>query len=71
MPQIWVGRNCLVIGWVGENDVMELSYPSDAEAFRQEIRTWLETNLPKGWGTPGFEMSAEDRKAFNDTWPSK
>ncbi|MEY3679576.1 MAG: acyl-CoA dehydrogenase family protein [Ilumatobacteraceae bacterium] len=50
---------------------MELSYPSDAEAFRQEIRTWLETNLPKGWGTPGFEMSAEDRKAFNDTWPSK
>ncbi len=50
---------------------MELSYPTDAEAFRQEIRTWLETNLPKGWGTPGFEMSAEERKAFNDTWPSK
>ena len=50
---------------------MELSYPVDAEAFRQEIRTWLETNLPKGWGQPGFEMSAEERKAFNDTWPSK
>ena len=50
---------------------MELSYPADAEAFRQEIRTWLETNLPKGWGQPGFEMSAEERKAFNDTWPSK
>ena len=50
---------------------MELSYPSDAEAFRQEIRSWLETNLPKGWGQPGFEMSAEERKAFNDTWPSK
>ena len=50
---------------------MELSYPADAEAFRQEIRTWLETNLPKGWGQPGFEMSAEERKNFNDTWPSK
>ena len=50
---------------------MELSYPADAEEFRQEIRTWLETNLPKGWGQPGFEMSAEDRKAFNETWPSK
>ena len=50
---------------------MELSYPADAEAFRQEIRTWLETNLPKGWGQPGFEMSAEERKSFNDTWPSK
>ncbi|MDA0371089.1 MAG: acyl-CoA dehydrogenase family protein [Actinomycetota bacterium] len=50
---------------------MELSYPADAEEFRQEIRTWLEKNLPKGWGQPGFEMSAEDRKAFNETWPSK
>ncbi len=50
---------------------MELSYPSDAEEFRQEIRTWLEASLPKGWGQPGFEMSAEDRKAFNETWPTK
>ena len=50
---------------------MELSYPADAEEFRQEIRTWLENNLPKGWGQPGFEMSAEERKAFNETWPSK
>ena len=50
---------------------MELSYPADAEEFRQEIRTWLEANLPKGWGQPGFEMSAEERKAFNETWPSK
>jgi alkylation response protein AidB-like acyl-CoA dehydrogenase len=50
---------------------MELSYPVDAEEFRQEIRTWLEANLPKGWGQPGFEMSAEERKAFNETWPSK
>jgi len=63
--------NCPVPTCVGENDRMELSYPADAEEFRQEIRTWLETNLPTGWGQPGFEMSAEERKAFNETWPSK
>ena len=28
---------------------MDLSYPADAEAFRTEIRTWLEQNLPAGW----------------------
>ena len=50
---------------------MELSYPTDAEQFRQEIRSWLVENLPKGWGEPGFELSAEQRKEFNDTWPSK
>jgi alkylation response protein AidB-like acyl-CoA dehydrogenase len=50
---------------------MELNYPADAEEFRAEIRTWLKENLPKGWGEPGFEMSAEERKDFNDTWPSK
>ncbi len=50
---------------------MELNYPADAEAFRDEIRTWLKENLPKGWGEPGFEMSAEARKEFNETWPSK
>ena len=50
---------------------MELNYPVDAEGFRAEIRTWLIENLPKGWGEPGFEMSAEARKEFNETWPSK
>jgi alkylation response protein AidB-like acyl-CoA dehydrogenase len=50
---------------------MELNYPVDAEDFRAEIRTWLNENLPKGWGEPGFEMSPEERKEFNETWPSK
>ena len=54
-----------------ENVPMELNYPTDAEEFRAEIRTWLKNNLPKGWGEPGFEMSAQERKDFNDTWPSK
>jgi alkylation response protein AidB-like acyl-CoA dehydrogenase len=50
---------------------MDLSYPADAEAFRTEIRSWLEANLPAGWFDPGFEMSSADRKAFNDGWPAK
>ena len=29
------------------------------------------TNLPPGWGDDGFEMSADERKAFNEGWPKK
>jgi alkylation response protein AidB-like acyl-CoA dehydrogenase len=50
---------------------MELTYPTDTEAFRGEVRTWLQENLPKGWFDPGFELSAEERRAFNEGWPKK
>lgn len=50
---------------------MDLTYPTDAEEFRSEIRTWLETNLPPGWLEPGFEMSDEERREFNAQWPAK
>ncbi|MFM8267261.1 MAG: acyl-CoA dehydrogenase family protein, partial [Ilumatobacteraceae bacterium] len=50
---------------------MDLSYPADAEAFRLEIRTWLEANLPAGWFDPGFEMSADERRVFNESWPTR
>jgi hypothetical protein len=50
---------------------MDLTYPTDAEQFRGEIRAWLKTNLPNGWFDDGFEMSADDRKKFNDEWPDK
>jgi alkylation response protein AidB-like acyl-CoA dehydrogenase len=50
---------------------MQLSYTPEAEAFRTEIRAWLETNLPAGWFDEGFEMSSDDRKAFNEAWPTK
>ena len=42
---------------------MTLSYTAEAEAFRLEVRSWLEDNLPEGWGSAGFEMSAEDPEA--------
>jgi alkylation response protein AidB-like acyl-CoA dehydrogenase len=50
---------------------MELNYPEEAEAFRGEVRAWLTDNLPKGWFDVGFEMSADDKRAFNENWPKK
>lgn len=50
---------------------MDLSYPADAVAFRAEIRSWLEANLPAGWFDDGFEMTPEQRASFNAGWPAK
>jgi len=50
---------------------MDLTYPPDAEEFRAEVRAWLEENLPEGWFDDDFELSAEDRKAFNQAWTQK
>ena len=50
---------------------MHLNYSAEDEAFRSEIKAWLVDNLPKGWFDEGFEMSADDRKAFNEGWPAK
>ena len=49
---------------------MELAYAPEDEQFRTEIKTWLSDNLPKGWFEPGFEMSSDARKKFNDSWPT-
>ena len=50
---------------------MDLSYPAEAEQYRKEVRHWLEENLPAGWFDEGFEMTAEERAAFNEEWPEK
>jgi alkylation response protein AidB-like acyl-CoA dehydrogenase len=50
---------------------VDLSYPPDAEAFRKEIRDWLEANLPPGWGEPGFSVPPEERRRFNEEWTRK
>ena len=55
----------------GNLDPMDLSYPPDTEPFRAEIRQWLVDNLPDGWGTPGFTLSKEEKKAFNEEWTAK
>jgi alkylation response protein AidB-like acyl-CoA dehydrogenase len=50
---------------------MDLSYPPEAEAFRGEIRAWLEENLPAGWFDEGVEITAQERAEFNETWPTR
>jgi alkylation response protein AidB-like acyl-CoA dehydrogenase len=50
---------------------MELTYSAEAEAFRKEIRTWLEENLPDGWFEPGFKLEGDARREFNEQWPAK
>jgi alkylation response protein AidB-like acyl-CoA dehydrogenase len=53
------------------NGGMDLTYPAEAEAFRTEIRAWLEDNLPDGWFAPGFEMDAEAKVQFQKEWTNK
>jgi alkylation response protein AidB-like acyl-CoA dehydrogenase len=50
---------------------MDLTYPPEAEAFRMEVRGWLEDNLPPGWLEPGFRLSGAEREAFNLEWVQK
>src|ERR1043165_8605993 len=50
---------------------MDLAYAPEDEAFRAEIRDWLTTNLPPGWGSDDFEMTAQQRKEFNEEWPKR
>ncbi len=50
---------------------MDLTYPADAEAFRIEIRAWLEQNLPEGWFDEGFSMSPDEKAAWNEEWTHK
>jgi alkylation response protein AidB-like acyl-CoA dehydrogenase len=50
---------------------MHLAYAPEDEAFRAELRDWLTSNLPAGWGDDDFEMTPDERKAFNEQWPRK
>ena len=50
---------------------MDLTYPPEAEQFRGVIRSWLEENLPVGWGTPDFSLTPDERAAFNEQWTAK
>jgi alkylation response protein AidB-like acyl-CoA dehydrogenase len=47
---------------------MDLNYPAETEPFRAEVRQWLEENLPTGWFDEGFEMTPEERRAWNEQW---
>ena len=56
---------------IDHNDLMDLTYPPEAEEFRTEIRSWLVANLPAGWFDEGFEMTDGERAVCNREWPGK
>ncbi len=50
---------------------MDLSYGPDEERFRTQVRAFLETNLPKGWGTADFGSMGHDEVEFLRSWQRK
>src|SRR5262245_974145 len=51
---------------------MDFSFSAEEERFRQDLREWLKTNLPPGWGTPAFKMpKGNERLQFLRDWQRK
>ncbi|PWA10685.1 hypothetical protein DCC39_11000 [Pueribacillus theae] len=52
---------------------MDLSFTPEQEAYRARAREWLLENIPKGWGTPEFEMprTEEEMGKFKREWDRK
>ena len=51
---------------------MDFSFTPAEEAFRSELREWLSTALPPGWGESVFEPEDEDERAmFRLAWEKK
>ncbi len=49
---------------------MDPTYSTEADEFRDYIRTFLDQNLPEGWGGIGA-LPHEDVKPFTDEWRQK
>jgi alkylation response protein AidB-like acyl-CoA dehydrogenase len=49
---------------------MDLRDSPEEAAFRLEVRSWLEQNLPPGWGTSAYEKAAnpDEEVAFLKRW---
>ena len=51
---------------------MDFSFSAEEEQFRQDLRQWLQQNLPQGWGTPGYKApKGEGRLHFLREWQRK
>jgi hypothetical protein len=46
---------------------VELRYPADAEAFREEVLAFLRANLPAGWAGMGA-LTNEEAEHFSISW---
>ncbi len=47
---------------------MDFSFSPEEEQFRQELRTWLDTNLPAGWGSTFRMPKGRERIEFLRNW---
>ncbi len=52
---------------------MDFRETPEQNAFRLEVRRWLQENLPDGWGTPAFQAPRTDAEkfAFAKSWQRK
>jgi alkylation response protein AidB-like acyl-CoA dehydrogenase len=50
---------------------MDFSFSPEEEQFRQDLRTWLQTNLPTGWGSTFRMPKGSERVAFLRDWQRK
>jgi alkylation response protein AidB-like acyl-CoA dehydrogenase len=50
---------------------MDLNYGPEEERFRAKVKSFLETNLPKGWGSSDFGSMGRDEVAFLRDWQRK
>ena len=51
---------------------MDFNYSAEEQAFRDEVRAWLASALPQGWGKTVFEPEDEDERAhFRIEWERK
>ena len=52
---------------------MDFSFSKQEEAFRRELRAWLEANLPEGWLDGSYQMPEDEteKAAFLRDWQRK
>lgn len=52
---------------------MDFSFTKEEEAFRQELRTWLEENLPEGWleGKRDLPTDLDEYSKYLRDWQNK
>jgi alkylation response protein AidB-like acyl-CoA dehydrogenase len=51
---------------------MDLSFTEEEERFRQRVRSFMQENLPDGWGKPGYQYPAgEASTSFQREWTGR